>query len=176
MECSQNYAPTTFFPILSHLKNYLLYEKNIEIGEYPKLENYIKDLSKDYVPTKAPAFEVADLFHYIKTAPSSGMHLLNKVVFGFAFYGALRTCEITALTFEDIRESDIGITISTFAPKTNSDRRFIVQKQKMKRGKVETKEVEKPAVKEEAAKRAEIKNCENVIVNNYNYYSCTITK
>jgi integrase len=116
---SESKAPTTLWTMYSLLKKYFLLECSFELGTAPRICDYLKTLSRHHKKAKAPPFSRDDLFKYLRTAPSDGAHLVDKLIMLCGFYGGLRSCELTALKWEDVTLSQEGVLINIAFSKTD---------------------------------------------------------
>jgi integrase len=113
------YAATTLWTMYSLLRKYLLLECSFDVGAGERIAHFLKTLTRHHLKKQAPAFTRDELFTYLRTAPSEGKSLINKLVLVVGFFGGLRSSEITALTWEDISFSSDGILVTIRRSKTD---------------------------------------------------------
>jgi integrase len=89
------------------------------LGAASRITDYLKTLSRYHRKTKAPAFSREQIFEYLRTAPSDGTSLVNKLVLLCGFYGGMRSSEITARRWEDVTFAVEGILINIATSKTD---------------------------------------------------------
>lgn len=116
---SESKAPTTLWTMYSLVKKYLLLECSFDLGVAPRIADYLKALSRQHKKTKAPSFSRDDLFKYLRTAPSDGTHLVDKLIMLCGFYGGLRSCELASLMWGDVTFAQEGILINIAFSKTD---------------------------------------------------------
>jgi hypothetical protein len=101
----------------------------------PALEELLKKLDKESTKKKkkAKVFTQEEIFKFLDTASNSGKELLWKVVTIAGYFGALRTCELTQLTFSSVERMSEGmwfkIDFPTKTNRSNPNFRYFVPEQ-----------------------------------------------
>jgi integrase len=116
---SKTLAPTTLWTAFSLVKKYLMLEAQFDIGHAPRITDYLKTLSRFHKKKKAPAFTREQVFAFLRTAPNDGRQLAVKLVLLCGYYAGLRSCEIVALTWEDIAFAQEGVLLAIRFSKTD---------------------------------------------------------
>ena len=118
-EESKTKVASTLWTVYSHVKKYLSLECSFDLGDSARISDFLKTLSRFHKKKKARAFSRDDLFRFLREAPNIGRDLVHKLVAITGFYGGLRACELTALTWEDVVFSQEGILIKIVKSKTD---------------------------------------------------------
>jgi integrase len=118
-EQSSTKAATTLWTMYSLLKKYMLLECSFDLGSSVRITEFLKTLSRYHKKKKAPSFQRDDLYRYLRTAPSDGRQLICKLVLLTGFFAGLRSCELVALTWEDLIFAQEGILVNIRRSKTD---------------------------------------------------------
>ncbi|KAJ8912448.1 hypothetical protein NQ315_002814 [Exocentrus adspersus] len=107
----------------SMLKTTLLVYRKVNIGEYHRLEAYLKQMSKGYIPKKSKILTREDILKFIKEA-SSHTYLLEKVVLVMGVFGRLRRDELVKLSIDDIDDKGSVVIVRINDTKTRVPKCF----------------------------------------------------
>lgn len=116
---SSTMAATTLWTAFSLIKKYLLLECNFDVGQAPRIVDFLKTLSRTHLKKKAQAFTRDNIFQFLRETPSEGEDLVNKLVVLAGYYGGLRGCELVALNWEDLSFAQEGILLKICKSKTD---------------------------------------------------------
>src|SRR5271167_497349 len=108
---SSTKAASTLWTIFSLVKKYLLLECEFDVGQSPRVVEFLKTLSRFHKKKKALALSREDIFKFLRKASSEGNGLVDKLILLAGYYGGLRGCELVALTWDDIIFAQEGVLL-----------------------------------------------------------------
>lgn len=115
----ETFSSSTIWQAASCVNKKLKLDHNMDLIKHPVVKEYLKKLSKTYVPKKAAVFTQDELNKFLLEAPSNIEFLLVKSVFVVGIHGALRVSEICNLTFDDITKQDDTFSVRIKYSKTD---------------------------------------------------------
>jgi hypothetical protein len=71
VSCSTKYTPTSLWTMFSLLKKYLLWQKKVDLGKAPNIQQFLKTLNKTHKKKKAPAFTREQIYEYLDNIPTT---------------------------------------------------------------------------------------------------------
>lgn len=77
LQCTK-YKPSTLWTIYSMLRSCLTIYKDVDISQYKKLQAFLKQLSRGYLPKKSKILEEIDIIKFIQEADDK-IYLAMKV-------------------------------------------------------------------------------------------------
>ncbi|KAJ8911391.1 hypothetical protein NQ315_013527 [Exocentrus adspersus] len=105
--------------------------RKVNIGEYHRLEAYLKQMSKGYIPKKSKILTREDILKFIKEA-SSHAYLLEKVILVMGVFGGLKRDELVKLSINDIDDKGSVVIVRINDTKTRVRKCFsIVEENEM---------------------------------------------
>ncbi|XP_031338472.1 uncharacterized protein LOC116177141 [Photinus pyralis] len=118
-ELSEVFQPTSLWTKFSMIKKTLLLNKNVNIGNYAKLTQFLKNVSKGHVSKKSSVLTREDILKFLRQAPNHE-YLLVKVALIFGIYGGCRRQELCDMLISDVE--DRGEVIVVTIPQTKTDK------------------------------------------------------
>eukprot|EP01111_Echinosteliopsis_oligospora_P002416 TRINITY_DN13586_c0_g1_i1.p1 TRINITY_DN13586_c0_g1~~TRINITY_DN13586_c0_g1_i1.p1 ORF type:complete len:423 (+),score=-20.67 TRINITY_DN13586_c0_g1_i1:3-1271(+) len=127
MSIMRSYGPGSFYPIMSHVKQYIRLEENQDVGECARLTLLMKSVTKNHSPRKAPGFSQAHIFGYLdQQAPGDNYILRDKAAIIVCFFGCLRIEEVSNLRWDFIdRTTADGLLFKVIRSKKSTTQQFL---------------------------------------------------
>jgi integrase len=116
---SSTKAASTLWTIFSLVKKYLLLECEFDVGQSPRVVEFLKTLSRFHKKKKSLALSREDIFKFLRESSSEGNGLVDKLILLAGYYGGLRGCELVALTWDDITFAQEGVLLKIAKSKTD---------------------------------------------------------
>lgn len=121
-DLADSFSPSSLWSKYSMVKKTLMVNKNINIVNYHKLSEYLKQRSKGYQPKKSKVLSREDVLKFIHESPNETF-LMNKVALIFGVFGGCRRQELVNMlvTHVEDRKSVFVVTV----PETKTDKKRV---------------------------------------------------
>lgn len=116
---SNSMKVSTLWQAASCINKKLVITYNITHISNVFFKDFMKKLSKSYVPKKSAILSMDEINKYLVESEKTNNNLVVKVAALMGIYGALRSSEITYLNFEDIKQDNSGFIITIRKSKTD---------------------------------------------------------
>lgn len=99
--------------------------KNINIGNYHKLSEYLKQGSKGHQPKRSKVLAREDVLKFIRKAPNETF-LMNKVALILGIFGGCRRQELVNMLVTDVEDRNSVFVVTIPETKTDKKRVFTI--------------------------------------------------
>ncbi|XP_065164665.1 modifier of mdg4-like isoform X1 [Atheta coriaria] len=124
LERSKAICSASLWSEFSMLKCMLKIKENIDIGQFHKVQAFLKQNSKGYAPKQTKTLNDTECQQFLKEAPDSN-YLMMKVALIMALHGACTRRELTNMALEDIKIMADCLLV-TIPDRKNSPTTFII--------------------------------------------------
>jgi integrase len=113
------FRASSLFTMVSLIKDYIHYEKHLDLGEMTTVSQFLKTMGKSEPVKQAAAFTAEQVRDFVLSGEKKGRELINRLVIGIGFFGGLRVDELVNLTFECFQEIAEGLKV--LIPRSKTD-------------------------------------------------------
>ncbi|KAJ8687807.1 hypothetical protein QAD02_023601 [Eretmocerus hayati] len=124
-ELSKEYAPSTLYNKHSILKTMIQRKEDVSIGDFHKLNKFLKANKVGFEPTKAAALTTEEIKYFMTNADDEE-YLFEKAVVVAAVSGALRRHELVDMAPAHIRDAGTHLVVQVPKTKTHIQRVFTI--------------------------------------------------
>ncbi|KAJ8911546.1 hypothetical protein NQ315_012799 [Exocentrus adspersus] len=124
-DLSENFSPSSLWSKYSMVKKTLMVNKNINIANYHKLIEYLKQGSKGYQPKKSKTLSRENVLKFIHEAPNETF-LMKKVALIFGIFGGCRRQELVNMLITHVEDRESVFVVSVPETKTDKKRIFTI--------------------------------------------------
>ncbi|KAJ8910515.1 hypothetical protein NQ315_012812 [Exocentrus adspersus] len=124
-DLSENFSPSSLWFKYSMVKKTLMVNKNINIANYHKLIEYLKQGSKGYQPKKSKTLFRENVLKFIHEAPNETF-LMKKVALIFGIFGGCRRQELVNMLITHVEDRESVFVVSVPETKTDKKRIFTI--------------------------------------------------
>ncbi|XP_044595729.1 uncharacterized protein LOC123272797 [Cotesia glomerata] len=124
-EVAKTLNPTTLWSRWPMLKSVMDLHKGINIDQYKRLKQFLKNKSKGFEPKKSKIFSLGEVKKFIETAPDN-IYLAMTVIAIFGVSGVLRTVELCNLKTTDIEDTGSKFVVTIADTKNYYPRSFVI--------------------------------------------------
>ncbi|XP_066585872.1 tyrosine recombinase XerC-like [Prorops nasuta] len=125
-ELSEKWKASTLWSHFSMLKSTILINHNLDISKYNNVVIYLKRQSVNYECKKSNVLSPEHIEQFLTNAPDVE-YLATKVALIFGICGALRGCELTNLSVDNIEEHVKMFLVKIPITKNNKPRKFVIE-------------------------------------------------
>lgn len=131
-DLSEKFSPSSLWAKYSMIKKTLMVNKNINICNFHKLCEYLKQKSKGYEPKKSSVLTRENVLKFIHEAPNETF-LMNKVALLFGVFGGCRRQELVNMLVTHVEDRKSVFVVTVPETKTDKKRVFtIIDEDEMK--------------------------------------------
>ena len=97
------YSLSSFFPVISLVKRYILCKYAIDFPETRQLNRILKGETAGYQPNKKNVFTLEEMKQYLSRGIMNGEDLQDSLLALFAFFGLARSVEVINISREELK-------------------------------------------------------------------------
>lgn len=124
-DLAETFSSASLWSKYSMVKKTLMVSKNINIANYHKLSEYLKQQSKGYQPKKSKVLSREDVLKFIHEA-SNETFLMNKVALIFGVFGGCRRQELVNMLVTHVEDRKSVFVVNVPETKTDKKRVFTI--------------------------------------------------
>lgn len=124
-DLAKTFAPSSLWSKYSMVKKTLIVNKNINIANYYKLMEYLKQTSKGYKAKKSKILSREDVLKFIYKAPNETF-LMKKVALIFGIFGGCRRQELVNMLVTHVEDRKSVFVVNVPETKTDKKRIFTI--------------------------------------------------